>query len=65
MEKNKSNDHVIFTEDLFDIEEGNAASATDCTGLIPTAPHTAEELDSYNEIINYSPKSANIFKLSD
>lgn len=61
MKKDK-NEHIIFNE-LFDIDEGNAVSATDCTGLIPKAPHTREELDAYDEIINYSPDSANIFNL--
>lgn len=61
MDKNRK-EHIIFNE-LFDIDEGNAVSATDCTGLIPTAPHTREELDAYDEIINYSPDSANIFNL--
>ncbi|MCC8169763.1 MAG: hypothetical protein LIO59_05285 [Oscillospiraceae bacterium] len=50
-------------DEMFDIDEGNAASANDCTGLIPSAPHTREELDAYDEIINYSPESANIYNL--
>ena len=29
----------------------NAASATDCTGLIPSLPQTEDELDSYNDIM--------------
>ncbi len=55
-------EHIIFNE-MFDIDEGNAVSVTECTGLIPYAPHTREELDAYDEIINYSPDSANIFNL--
>lgn len=66
-EKNKNNsspngEHIIF-EQMFNINEGNAASVTECTGLIPSAPHTREELDAYDEIINYSPDSANIYNL--
>lgn len=58
--KRDKKEHIIFNE-MFDIDEGNAVSATDCTGLIPSAPHTREELDAYDEIINYSPETANIF----
>ena len=32
-----------------------------CTGLIPWAPNSEDQLDAYDEIINYSPKSANIY----
>lgn len=31
----------------------NAASATDCTGLIPSLPQSEEELESYNDIAQY------------
>lgn len=61
MDKNR-HEHIIFNE-LFDIDEGNAVSATECTGLIPKAPRNSAELDAYDEIINYSPDSANIFNL--
>lgn len=61
MDKNR-HEHIIFNE-LFDIDEGNAVSATECTGLIPKAPRNNAELDAYDEIINYSPDSANIFNL--
>ena len=38
----------------------NAASATDCTGLIPSLPQTEDELDSYNDIVQYmSPAAKN------
>lgn len=59
--KNTNNDHVIFTDRMFDLDEGNATSVNDCTGLIPSAPHTREELEAYDEIVHYSPESANIF----
>lgn len=60
--KKDGKEHIIFHE-MFNIDEGNAVSVTECTGLIPSAPHTREELDAYDEIINYSPDSANIFNL--
>lgn len=35
---------------------GNSSSATDCTGLIPSAPKNQAERDSYEEIYHYQPK---------
>lgn len=37
-------------EELFDSD--NVASATECTGLIPTPPISEEEAESYTEIYN-------------
>jgi len=34
---------------------GNSASARDCTGLIPTAPQSASELKSYEDLYHYRP----------
>ncbi|MEE1314226.1 MAG: hypothetical protein UHS49_00465 [Faecalimonas sp.] len=33
----------------------NAASTQDCTGLIPSAPTSRAELQSYEEIYHYEP----------
>lgn len=33
----------------------NAASAMDCTGLIPSLPQSEEELESYNDVYQYRP----------
>lgn len=30
-------------------------SSTDCTGLIPSAPHTDAEYDSYREMYSFLP----------
>lgn len=38
-------------------ESGNAASATDCTGAVPKAPETKEELENYEETYSFQPKS--------
>jgi len=35
----------------------NAASSTDCTGLIPSLPQSEEELEAYNDICQYLPPS--------
>lgn len=33
----------------------NAASSMDCTGLIPSLPQSEEELESYNDVVQYMP----------
>ena len=35
---------------------GKSCSASDCTGLIPSAPKNQAERDSYEEIYHYQPK---------
>lgn len=40
-------------EQSFDI--CNAASTTDCTGLVFVSPHSDEEWDSYNDIYHFQP----------
>ncbi len=59
--KRKYPNYAIFRNSNFDFDVCNAISATDCTGLIPWAPNSEEQLDAYDEIINYSPESANIY----
>ena len=44
-----SNQEIIDAYDYL----GNAASTTDCTGLIPSAPHTKAELESYRELYQF------------
>lgn len=31
-------------------EAANAVSATECTGLMPTPPHSSDELESYKDL---------------
>ncbi len=33
----------------------NAAAPGECTGLIPRAPQTADELESYEDVYHYEP----------
>lgn len=35
---------------------GNSASATDCTGLIPSAPRSEAERESYEAVYHYQPR---------
>ena len=39
---------------------GNSASVTDCTGLIPSAPMSKAERDSYQELYHYQPKVTSV-----
>lgn len=39
------------------IDITNAVSANECTGLMPAAPSSEEEIESYFQIVNFSPKS--------
>lgn len=59
--KRKYNEHVIFHNSTFDFDICNAICDHECTGLIPWGPRNEEQLDSYDEIVNYSPESANIY----
>lgn len=36
----------------------NAASTTDCTGLIPSLPQNEDELEAYNDIVQYMSPAA-------
>lgn len=35
---------------------GNSASAMDCTGLIPSAPRSEAEWESYEAVYHYRPR---------
>ena len=50
----KSNQEIIEGYDYL----GNSCSVTDCTGLIPSAPSSEAERDSYEEVYHYQPKAA-------
>lgn len=54
-ETTKKNNHEII--EGYDYL-GNSCSATDCTGLIPSAPSSKAERDSYEEVYHYQPKAA-------
>ena len=49
--KKKTNRELIDDYDYL----SNAASAMDCTGLIPSLPETQEELDSYENLYHSLP----------
>ena len=49
--------HPELSEAHFAAEE--AASAGDCTGLIPRAPVSESELDSYEDVYRYLPPGEN------
>ena len=47
----KVNQEIIDSFDYL----SNAASTQDCTGLIPSAPQSKAELESYEEVYHYQP----------
>lgn|GEM_PF-194628 len=49
--KENENETIIESYDYL----GRAASTTDCTGLIPSAPTNRYELESYEDIYYYRP----------
>ena len=58
MSKKLSNKNPAAVED-YDYM-GNSASITDCTGLIPSAPMSKAERDSYQELYHYQPKVTSV-----
>lgn len=40
-----------------DEDDFKASSGMDCTGLIPTAAQTDDELENYNELYDFLPKA--------
>lgn len=52
--KNKASEENQRIIDSYDYLS-NAASAQDCTGLIPSAPLNEEELESYDSLYKYQP----------
>lgn len=51
MLNNKENEKIIDDYDYL----SNAASASDCTGLIPSLPTSEAELEAYNDLYQYQP----------
>lgn len=47
----KTNKEIIDSYDYL----SNAASSQDCTGLIPAAPVSAAEVESYEELYHFLP----------
>ena len=52
--KKKSTKQLIDDFDYL----ANAASTMDCTGLIPSLPQSEDELESYNDVVQYMPPDA-------
>ena len=55
MKKEEKEDQKIIDE--YDYLS-NAASSHDCTGLIPSEPVSAEEIESYEELYHFLPPNA-------
>lgn len=56
-----------INEELIDSYDylSNAASANDCTGLIPASPASEAELESYNELYKFEPPTLHYTGYSD
>lgn len=54
---NKSHFHIPSNQDIIDSYDylANSASTQDCTGLIPSAPQSKAELESYEDVYHYQP----------
>lgn len=50
----KENQKIIDEYDYL----SNAASSHDCTGLIPSEPVSADEIESYEELYHFLPPNA-------
>ena len=57
----KSNQKIIDSYDYL----SNAASAQDCTSLIPVGPTNRAELESYEEVYHYQPPKIDPEKCGD
>ena len=55
MRKDRKNQEIIDAYDYL----SNAASSQDQTGLIPSAPSSAEELESYEKLYHFLPPGGN------
>ena len=51
MRDKKKHGYPAYDDDKF-YEMGSVASASDCTGLIPTPPTSESEAESYAELLN-------------
>lgn len=56
MDYDKKNQEIIDSYDYL----ANAASTQDCTGLIPFAPQTEAELESYCDVYHFEPPELEI-----
>lgn len=58
MKKDKKNEAIIDSYDYL----GNSASSNDCTGLIPSAPISKNEIHSYEDVYHFTPPKVPIRK---
>lgn len=54
--KDIKNSEIIDSYDYL----ANAASAQDCTGLIPSSPESKEELESYEDLYHFLPPNGDV-----
>ena len=54
--EDKENQKIIDEYDYL----SNAASSQDCTGLIPSVPESAAELESYEDLYHFLPPNSDV-----
>lgn len=54
--------NISVDENHFDLEYGNAASTTDCTGIIQVPPEDDAEYEAYNEVYSFEPGNTVVYK---
>lgn len=55
-QEKQTNQEIIDAYDYL----SNAASSQDCTGLIPSAPMSSSELESYEDLYHFLPPSGKV-----
>lgn len=55
MKKDRTNEEIIDSYDYL----ANAASSTDCTGLMPTPAYTEEQREAYDAIYHFKATPLN------
>ena len=55
-QQEKTNQEIIDSYDYL----SNAASMQDCTGLIPSKPESAAELESYEDLYHFLPPNGQV-----
>ncbi len=55
-QQKKTNQEIIDSYDYL----SNASSMQDCTGLIPSEPESAAELEAYEDLYHFLPPNGNV-----
>ncbi|MCI9168376.1 MAG: hypothetical protein HFH01_09365 [Dorea sp.] len=61
-QKNRKNQQEKTNQEIIDSYDylSSAASMQDCTGLIPSVPESAAELESYEDLYHFLPPNSDV-----